>query len=105
MIGYFLRNEPAWAFVDNLVIADEVLRDPEVTACKTGLIVFLKQRYKTIRALSDAWQHSFRSFEELLEPVNGASAYSPQARADLREYSASMWRSPPAAAGPPIRTI
>ena len=90
MIGYFLRNEPAWAFVDNLVIADEVLRDPEVTACKTGLIGFLKQRYKTIRALSDAWQHSFRSFEELLEPVNGASAYSPQARADLREYSAYL---------------
>ncbi len=27
MIGYFLRNEPSWAFVDNLVLADEVLRE------------------------------------------------------------------------------
>lgn len=28
MIGYFLRNEPSWAFVDNLVLADEVLYNP-----------------------------------------------------------------------------
>ncbi len=34
MIGYFLRNEPSWAFVDNLVLADEVLRNPEKTVCR-----------------------------------------------------------------------
>lgn len=38
MVGYFLRNEPAWAFVDNLVIADEVLYNPARTVCKERLV-------------------------------------------------------------------
>ena len=93
MIGYFLRNEPSWAFVDNLIIADEVLRDGENTHCKRGLIAWLAEKYADIAALNAAWQTSFSSFEELLQPVEKASAYSAKAEADLRAFSAELIRA------------
>ena len=31
MVGYFLRNEPEWAFVQGLIIADKVLFTRAVT--------------------------------------------------------------------------
>ncbi len=90
MIGYFLRNEPAWAFVDDLIIADEVLRDPVETACRQELLRWLEEKYKTPEALSAAWQHSFRSFEELRRPLEKASALSSAAREDLRAFSGRL---------------
>ena len=90
MIGYFLRNEPAWAFVDGLVIADEVLRNPRPSHCKAGLIAFLKDKYGTPETLSRAWGHAFDSFDELNEPTQKASAFSEQAREDLRAFSARL---------------
>ncbi len=90
MIGYFLRNEPAWAFVDDLIIADEVLRDPAETACRRELLRWLEGKYKTPEALSAAWQHSFRSFEDLRLPLEKASSLSPAAREDLRAFSAKL---------------
>ena len=51
LIGYFLRNEPSWAFVDSLVLADEVLNTAEPSVCRTQLISFLRDRYTTARAL------------------------------------------------------
>lgn len=90
LIGYFLGNEPAWAFVDNLVIADEVLYNPERTCCREELIRFLKHRYETPEALEAAWKHSFESFEELYQPISGASRFSLQAREDMREFSRRM---------------
>ena len=90
MIGYFLRNEPSWAFVDGLIIADEVLRDPAPTACKAGLIAFLKEKYKTPEALSRAWGHDFSGFQALESPLENASGLSAQAREDLRAFSAYL---------------
>ena len=93
MIGYFLRNEPGWAFVDNLIIADEVLRDEENTHCKRGLIDWLKEKYADIAALNAAWQTSFSAFEDLCQPVEKASAYSVKAEEDLRAFSAELIRA------------
>ena len=93
MIGYFLRNEPAWAFVDDLIIADEVLRDPADTACRRGLIRFLQERYLDAEALSAAWEHPFSSFDDLLHPMEKASDFSRQAKADLRDFSAILNRA------------
>ena len=93
MVGYFLRNEPAWAFVDNLIIADEVLRDPADTACRRGLIRFLQERYRDAAALSEAWEHPFASFDDLLLPLEKASSFSGQARKDLRAFSAVLTRA------------
>ena len=90
MIGYFLRNEPAWAFVDGLIIADEVLRDPAPSCCKEGLIAFLEQKYGSPRALSAAWGRAFSSFDDLRQPIEKASALSDAAREDLRWFSARL---------------
>ncbi len=92
MIGYFLRNEPGWAFVDNLIIADEVLRDPEDTCCKQGLIAWLKEEYGDIAAMNDAWNTDFDSFDALCRPINKASQFSAKAEADLRAFSALLIR-------------
>ncbi len=90
MIGYFLRNEPSWAFVDDLVIADEVLRNPAPSACREGLIAWLRERYGTPEALSEAWEHSFSSFEDLRRSIGKASDFSARAREDLRSFSALL---------------
>lgn len=87
MIGYFLRNEPQWAFVDGLILADEVLYNPQPSACKRELIAWLVEKYQTAQALSEAWRHTFSSFEALSQPLQGASALSAQARDDLKAFS------------------
>lgn len=93
MIGYFLRNEPGWAFVDDLIIADEVLRDPVDTWCKRGLIAWLKEKYGNIAALNSAWHTDFHGFDDLNTPVEKASLYAAAAREDLRAFSAKLIRA------------
>ncbi len=90
MIGYFLRNEPAWAFVDGLIIAEEVLRDPKETACKTELISFLRKKYRTVDRLNQAWHTGYSDFDDLKMPVENAAAFSEAAREDLRSFSAVL---------------
>jgi len=87
MIGYFLRNEPSWAFVDNLVAADEVLYNPQPSACKNKLIEYLKEKYMDPQTLSKAWNHRFESFDDLRLSISRASSLSAQAEADLRAFS------------------
>lgn len=90
MIGYFLRNEPNWAFVDNLIIAEEVLRDPEDTYSKRALIQWLKEQYGSIQALNEAWKLSLEHYDDLKQPMIDASHLSPSAKADLQAFSAVM---------------
>lgn len=90
MIGYFLRNEPNWAFVNNLVIADEVLRNPQKTCCKDRLINFIKQKYKTIEQLNNAYNMNLNSFDDLYSPIIDLSKQSPQANEDMRAFSRKM---------------
>ncbi len=93
MIGYFLRNEPEWAFVDGLVLADEVLYNPETTACKERLIDFLKERYGDAGSLSRAWNTEISCFEDLYKSRRDASKSSPAANKDLHEFSRMMLRA------------
>lgn len=90
MVGYFLRNEPAWAFVDNLVIADEVLYNPARTVCKERLVESLKAEYQTIEALNDAWNCSFEEFEDLYESQAHVSQWSESAGRDMHAFSRKM---------------
>lgn len=93
MIGYFLRNEPEWAFVDNLVLADEVLHNPERTACKERLAGFLRERYQSIEALNSAWNSDLESFDSLYQPQERVSSWSEASREDMREFSRQMLRA------------
>lgn len=93
MIGYFLRNEPAWAFVDGLVLADEVLYNPAKTACKEKLIAFLRDRYQSIERLNEAWESCFNGFEDLYQQQKDTSKRSKAAKRDMREFSREMIRA------------
>ncbi|MCI5650423.1 MAG: beta-galactosidase [Fusicatenibacter sp.] len=93
MIGYFLRNEPAWAFVDNLVLADEVLYNPAQTVCKEKLIQFLKEKYGSIDRLNLAYHCSLNKFEDLRQSRRNVSGWSEQAKYDMKEFSRRMLRT------------
>lgn len=93
MIGYFLRNEPAWAFVDGLLIAEEVLRNPEPTFCRKELIAFLREKYQTPEGLNHAWHTRFDDFSELERPLENAASFSERAREDLRAFSAILTKA------------
>ena len=77
LIGYFLRNEPEFNFVENLKIADEVLRNPADTCCRSGLILFLQEKYGHIEALNNSWGSSFDSFDALRKPIGKCSEEYP----------------------------
>lgn len=87
LIGYFLRNEPEFNFVENLAIVDEVLRNPAKTDCKAGFIAFLQERYHTVDGLNQAWNTQFTGFEALEQPIENCSTVYPGSEADIREYS------------------
>lgn len=92
LIGYFLRNEPEFNFVEDLAIADEVLRNPARTCCREGLIRFLQEKYGTIEALNEGWGTAFGTFADLYEPIDACSTRYPGSAADIREYSAFLIR-------------
>lgn len=92
LIGYFLRNEPEFNFVENLYIADEVLHNPAYTYCKVGLFQFLRGRYGTVEALNASWGTQFSSFEDLEQPIDFCSTIYPKSAPDIREYSVYLIR-------------
>lgn len=87
LIGYFMRNEPEFNFIEDLVIADEVLYNPAQTACRAGLKQWLIDRYQTIEALNAAWSSSFASFDDFDKSIRDCSKISKACEKDLREYS------------------
>ncbi len=92
LIGYFLRNEPEFNFVENLAIADEVLRNPAQSCCRQGLIDFLQKKYETIDRLNSVWGTEFAGFDAFLEPIADCSLRYPGSQKDIREYSMFLIR-------------
>ncbi|MDD4368759.1 MAG: hypothetical protein PHP39_07465 [Oscillospiraceae bacterium] len=90
LIGYFLRNEPAWAFVDHLSIAEVLLQDEEPSFSKAALIDYLRERYLTPADLAAAWQLPLADFSDLLRPRDHAGRCSDQAARDLSAFSRIM---------------
>ena len=87
LIGYFLRNEPEFNFVEDLYIADEVLHNPAQTYCRLGFIQYLKDIYQSIEALNEAWDSDFESFEEFYKPINCCSKTYPKSQKEIYEFS------------------
>ena len=92
LIGYFLRNEPEFNFVEGLAIADEVLQNPAITYCRVGLIEFLRGRYGSIEALNRMWETSFDSFADFGKPIDFCSVTYPKSEPDIREFSIHLIR-------------
>ncbi len=89
MIGYFMCNEPNWAFVDRLDIARMTLESREDFYSKGRLVQLLKDKYGDIAALNAAWETEFASFEGLRE---GVDKFNAAALADTERLSEEMIR-------------
>ena len=93
LIGYFLSNEPHWAFGDSLNIAEELLASEHVSAAKLAFIDYLRQQYADdIKAFNMAWNSNFADFESLKTPMRNARLLSNAADADIRAFSKEMVR-------------
>ncbi len=89
MIGYFMSNEPNWAFVDRLNIAEMTLESAEDFYSKDWLIGMLKKKYGTVENLNAAWETNFASFEDM---KNGVGGFNSAAKADTEKLSEEMVR-------------
>lgn len=78
MIGYFMRNEPHWAFVDSLNLTQLMLKSPVRYVSKERFIQWLGEKYGTVEQLNEAWASSYASFEQLYTPHDTAASDHPK---------------------------
>ncbi len=89
MIGYFLRNEPHWAFGDHN-LAYEMLKTKQKSATKKEFVAWLKSKYKNrIDLFNKSWRLKLASFAEL-QDVSFKRLPSQMAGADMKEFSGLM---------------
>lgn len=65
LIGYFMNNEPQWAFVSGFDLGEQLLRSDEPSATRAELIAELRRKYDSIAALNAAWGSDFAAFDDL----------------------------------------
>jgi hypothetical protein len=65
VIGYFMTNEPKWAFVNGLDIGTQILRDDRPSASRDALVADLQDRYGGIASLNAAWDAGFAGWDDL----------------------------------------
>ena len=87
LVGYFLMNEPTWAFSSELPAAGMLYNMGEC-ASRGELAGFLKRKYTDDAALSAAWKLP-AAFDKVAKG-KWSGIFSPEALADLREFSARM---------------
>ena len=72
LIGYFMSNEPNWAFVSGLNLGYETFTAPKDTASKKKLTEFLEREYGgQIGALNEDFKTDFENFEMILHAGTG----------------------------------
>lgn len=91
LLGYFMSNEPAWAFVNNINIAAYTLASNENLYSKKFIIDELIKKYGDIKNLNNNWKANFESFNSLYSPFE-AEKYGNIAMEDLMVYSVEMIR-------------
>ncbi len=91
LIGYFLGNEPQWAFVNDLNIAAKTLECENTSHCRRALIAFMQEKYGSIDALNQAWGADYASFQDMDRPVS-TLPFTGEAMEVLNEFSAIMIR-------------
>jgi hypothetical protein len=69
VIGYFMTNEPKWAFVNGLDLGQQILRDGRPSASRDALVGMLRGKHGTIAALNAAWDADFTGWADLAEAV------------------------------------
>ncbi len=87
LLGYFMGNEPQWAFVNDLNLAALLLSSEKRFASTERLIGSLAEKYQTIAALNEAWGTDFDGFRSIR-----AVKYNETAAEDLWAFTAEMIR-------------
>jgi hypothetical protein len=89
LIGYFLRNEPNWAFgYHNL--AYEMFGTNQQSVTKDEFVNWLKEKYgQDTEALNKAWQLQLKGFDELKQ-LTFKEYPSPEANNDFYAFSTIM---------------
>jgi hypothetical protein len=67
LIGYFMSNEPNWAFVWGLNIGYETFIAPKTIKSKHKLIEFLQDEYGCIESLNEDFKTDFKDFGAVLD--------------------------------------
>ncbi|MBO6052296.1 MAG: beta-galactosidase [Clostridia bacterium] len=91
LIGYFLGNEPQWAFVNNLNIAAYALECEKTSYSRRALIDFMREKYGTIDALNAEWGADYASFADMDRPVS-TLGFTEAGKRALRAFSEIMIR-------------
>ncbi len=91
LIGYFMANEPRWAFVSDLNIAAVMLQSNESFYSKDYAVEALTQKYRTVDALNAAWGTRLESFDALAHGINTRNCQGTMEQ-DLLDISAEMTR-------------
>ncbi len=93
VLGYFLSNEPNWAWGEKINIAEDMLRNPEALASKDKLCEFIKERYNgDINAVNSAWQTKYADFTDIARPIAPKEKLSEGMYNDLMDFSNIMIR-------------
>jgi hypothetical protein len=88
LIGYFLRNEPGWAFIQDLNVAEELLENESMLASRIAFIEFITNRYYGgIEEFNKAWNTNFCSFEKLKGRIVKAASLSKAAEKDTIDFT------------------
>ncbi|MEO0279019.1 MAG: beta-galactosidase, partial [candidate division WOR-3 bacterium] len=92
LIGYFMRNEPLWAFGRHNLAA-RMLEDNPGSATRRALAQWLQKRYGSIEALNKAWSVNLSNFDAFVTNLFYRVDFSsPKAAEDLWEFSKEMVR-------------
>ncbi len=91
MIGYFMRNEPDWAFGE-YNIASIMLEKEEDFATKSVLVADLYLKYKNVKELNQAWGTNFSQIEDLKKPIKNLQGVSNTAENDLWDFTRRIIR-------------
>lgn len=92
LVGYFMRNEPHWAFVDGLDLTEEMLKHPFVFDCKKRFVAWVEEKYETVSRLNAAWSTSYAHFEQLLDNRKVAITDSSVRKEDFAAFNRIMIR-------------
>ena len=88
LIGYFLQNEPHWAFGDNNV-AFEMFATATPSYTKKEMISWLQKKYGTIQAFNSVWKQDLPDFNAI-ESFTMKDSPSDAAWDDCTEFSGVM---------------
>lgn len=92
LIGYFMRNEPEWAFEYEVNLAEEVLKKETYTHTKKKMIQFLEERYMNAEKFNQYWGLRVDSIREGVLNTSNSTKLNEVAKQDLKDFSKEMVR-------------